>query len=126
MNTQIVRVIITVIAVIFLLWFLSPLCFGVKNLGTVLGVLICCVLIFRFGFFKSYLKLKTALCSNTAGTVLVRIVQIGACAFLLYAIVVSGFMVYAMHVKPQKDSTVVVLGAQVKPLGSQYAAASAN
>ena len=117
MNSLIVRVIITAVAVIFLIWFLSPLFFGVKSVGTVLGVMICCVLIFRFGFFNLYMKLKTALCGTTAGTVLVRVIQIGACAFLLYAIVVSGFMIYAMNVKPQENSTAVVLGAQVKPWG---------
>ena len=109
---------ITVIAVIFLLWFIAPMFFGVKNLGSVLGILICAVLIFRFGFSNLYASLKQFLCSHTATTVMLRIVQISATAFVIYAIVVSGFMIYASSVKPNSNDTAVILGAQVKPWGA--------
>lgn len=114
---NILRIIITVIAVIFLIWFISPLFFGIKSLGSIIGILICTALIFRFGFALVYDSIKMRLLTGTAGTVLVRIVQIGATAFLIYAIVVSVFMIYAMNVKPEKNDTAVVLGAQVKPWG---------
>ena len=113
----VLRIIITVIAAIFLIWFISPLFFGIKSLGSIIGVLICAALIFRFGFAGVYDGIKVRLLTGTAGTVLVRVIQIGASAFLIYAIVVSGFMIYAMNVKPEKDDTAVVLGAQVKPWG---------
>lgn len=109
---------ITVIAVIFLLWFIAPMFFGVKNLGSVLGILICAALIFRFGFSNQYAALKRFLCSHAATTVLLRVIQISASAFLIYAVVVSGFMIYASSVKTKENDTAVILGAQVKPWGA--------
>lgn len=108
---------ITILSVIFLLWFLSPLMFGIKNIGMLFGAFICVILIFRFGFSGVYDKLKTTLCANIAGTVVIRIIQIGASLFLVYAVIVSACMIYAMSVKPAGSNTAVVLGAQVKPWG---------
>lgn len=114
---NILRAVITFLAVIMLFWFLSPIMFGVRNIGTVLGVLICLVLVFRFGFSGVYERIKQFLLDGTAGTVLLRIVQIGSAVFVIYAVIVSGFMIYAMNVKPDQHPTAVVLGAQVKPWG---------
>lgn len=118
MIEEILRITITVIAFIFLFWFLSPLFFHIRRSGTVLGALICCALIFRFGFSSVYMKLKELMLSNPATTVLLRIVQIGATAFLIYAVIVSCLMIYAMKIKSKNISTAVILGAQVKPWGA--------
>ncbi|MBQ3331136.1 MAG: YdcF family protein [Ruminococcus sp.] len=111
------RIVIAVFAAVFLIWFILPLFFGIKSLGSVIGSLICLLLIFRFGFAGVYETVKVRLCAHTAGTIMLRIIQIGATAFLIYAVIVSGLMIYAMHVKPVNNSTAVVLGAQVKPWG---------
>ena len=112
------RILLTVIACVFLVWFIAPMAFGVRNIGNALGIAICAAVIFRFGFAGVYDKLKLMMCSHTATTVLLRIVQIAASAFIVYAIIVSGFMVYAMNVRPSSNETAVVLGAQVKPWGA--------
>ena len=114
---RVLNIIITVIAVIFLLWFIAPMAYGVRHLGTVLGILICLALIFRFGFSKYYMQLKETMLEHGFTKVLLRIIQVGASAFLIYAVVISGLMVYAMVKKPVDNSTAVVLGAQVKPWG---------
>lgn len=113
-----VRILMTAIACVFLIWFIAPIGFGVKNVGNALGVFICVVVIFRFGFAGVYEKLKLAMTSHAVTTVLLRIVQIGASVFVIYAVIVSGFMVYAMNVKPSGNDTAIVLGAQVKPWGA--------
>ena len=112
------RILLTVIPCVFLVWFIAPMAFGVRNIGNALGIAICAAVIFRFGFAGVYDKLKLMMCSHTATTVLLRIVQIAASAFIVYAIIVSGFMVYAMNVRPSSNETAVVLGAQVKPWGA--------
>ena len=112
-----VNISVAVIALIFLLWFIAPVFYGIRNVGSVLGALVCIAVIFRFGFDGVYQSVKLRLCEHTATTILLRIVQTGAVLFVIYAVVVSGFMLYAMNVKPQQNSTAVVLGAQVKPWG---------
>lgn len=116
---RVVHIVITLVAAVFLVWFIVPtVTYGIRNHGTVLGILLCLALIFRFGFPKYYDKLKALMLTNGFGKLIMRIIQIGASAFLIYAIIVSGFMVYAMVKKPSQNSTAVVLGAQVKPWGA--------
>ena len=118
MIKMLLRIFLTAAASLFLLWFISPFFFGVRNIGSVFGVVICIAIIFRFGFAGIYEKLKVMLCSHSVTAVLLRIIQFGASAFVIYAVIVSGFMIYAMNVKPSRDETAVVLGAQVKPWGA--------
>lgn len=115
---RVVHIIITVVAAILLIWFIAPLTYRIFNHGNALGITICLVLIFRFGFSKHYDKLKALMLANGIGKTIIRIIQIGASAFLIYAVIISGLMVYAMVKKPAPDSTAVVLGAQVKPWGA--------
>ena len=115
---RMLHIIITVISVGFLVWFIAPMAYGVRNLGTVLGILICLALIFRFGFSKYYMQFKTLMLEHGFTKFLMRFIQFGAFAFLIYTVAVSGFMIYAMTAKPAADSTAVVLGAQVKPWGA--------
>lgn len=109
---------VTIAAIVFLLWFLAPIAFDVRNVGNMLGILLCAALIFRFGFSKRYASLKRRLCRRKLSKLILRVVQIGASAFVIYSVVVSGFMIYAMTVKPSGNDTAVILGAQVKPWGA--------
>ena len=113
-----IRIILTAAACIFLIWFLAPIGFGVLNIGNILGIFLCAAVIFRFGFAGVYAKLKSVLYSNMFLTVPLRIIQIGAGVFVIYAIIVSGFMVYAMNANPAENNTAIILGAQVKPWGA--------
>ena len=105
---MLLRILLTIIAFVFLIWFIAPIGFGVHNLGNALGIIICLAVIFRFGFSGIYERLKHLMCSNAVTTVLLRVIQIGAGIFVIYAIIVSGFMVYAMNVKPAKDDTAIL------------------
>lgn len=104
----------TILSVIFLLWFIAPVFYRVINPGNILGIAICLILIFRFGFYKKYFKLKARLCSNTAVKVLWRAVQVCCIIFAVYAAAISGLMIYCSSIPPVENSTAVVLGAQVR------------
>ena len=55
---KIFRVIITLIAIVFLLLFVSGALWGIVNIGNLVGGLLCVWLIFVFGTRKKYKSLK--------------------------------------------------------------------
>lgn len=114
---KVIRVIMTVIGCVMLLWFIIPTVYGIFHIGSVTGILISCAVIFRFGFAGIYLKLKAAMLSHIPTMIIMRVIQTVAVAFILYAVVVSAFMIYAMSAAPRDNATAVVLGAEVKPWG---------
>ena len=116
---RVVHIVITLVAAVFLVWFIVPtVTYGIRNHGTVLRILLCLALIFRFGFCKYYEQLRELMLQQAFTKILLRIVQYGSYAFLIYAVAISGIMVYAMVQKPEDHSTAVVLGAEVKPWGA--------
>lgn len=117
MTKKILRIIVTVVAVIFLIWFVAPLYWGIINPGNILGVLICLYLIFWCGFNSSYKNIKAKLCRHRFVKVLWRIFNVCAAVFTAYGVIVSGIMIYCSSCPPEENSTAVVLGAQVKPYG---------
>lgn len=114
---RVIRVIMTVIGCAMLLWFIIPSVYGIFHIGNTVGIMISCAVIFRFGFAGIYLKLKAAMLSHMPTMMILRVIQTGAVAFIIYAIVVSSFMIYAMSAAPRDNATAVVLGAEVKPWG---------
>ena len=114
---KLVRILVAIIAAVFLLWFVLPITHGIINLGNIAGIFICCCVIFRTGFSGIYNRIKTAFLKNAVSKVLLRVVQTVSTAFVIYAVVVSGFMVYVMNTKAATGATAVVLGAEVKPWG---------
>lgn len=114
---KVIRVALTVIACGMLLWFIIPSVYGIFHAGSIAGILISCAVIFRFGFAGVYYKLKAAMLSHLPTAIIMRVIQTGAVAFIVYAVVVSSFMIYAMNKAPAENATAVVLGAQVKPWG---------
>lgn len=117
MIREIIRVLITLCAAVFLIWFIAPMFFGIKNIGNIAGIVISICFIFRFGFENFYFRIKNICAGHTFTKILLRIAQISASAFVAYAVIVSGFMVFAMLSKPAENATAVVLGAEVKPWG---------
>ncbi len=115
------RIIISVIAAVFLIWFILPaVMFRIINPGNLLGVLICMCLLFRFAFAKAYFRLKERFYSKKVSRIVFRIIMACAAIFGVYAVVISGLMVRSALNAPPKDNagrTLIVLGAQVKPWG---------
>lgn len=107
------------IAAGFLVWFILPIIFyKIINPGNMLGIIICLYLMFRSGLHQKYLEIKQSLCSFTAVNILWKGFNVLVGVFIAYAVIVSVCMVYTAYFSPPaKNSTAVVLGAQVKPWG---------
>lgn len=114
---KLIRILITLIAVGFLIWFIAPAMYGIFNIGNIAGIIICCCIIFRSGFAGAYKHIKKLMTKRLPTKILLRTVQTAASVFIIYAVIVSAFMVHAMLSKPVDGSTAVVLGAEVKPWG---------
>lgn len=118
MLKKILRLILAAVSVIFLVWFIAPVCWGIWHIGNIAGIMLCLVLFFRTACVKLYNQIKIRMCSKTATKVLLRIVQIGMTAIAIYCVAVSSYMIYAMAPWDSDDSaTAIVLGAQVKSYG---------
>lgn len=118
MIKRVIRLALAVIASVFLVWFTIPIIWGIWHIGCVVGIFLCAAVIFRTAFAKVYHDLKRKMCMKKATKVLLRIVQIGAYAVVIYCAAVSAFMVYAMIPWSSHDNaTAIVLGAQVKKSG---------
>lgn len=109
---------ITLTAVAFLFIFIAPFLYArILNVGNLAGILICLLLIFKFGFHNKYCQLKNKLSQGKITKILWKIYSICGIAFTVYAVLVSGLMIGFSMDKPANNSTVIVLGAKVNPNG---------
>lgn len=118
MIKKIIRFVLALIAAVFLVWFIAPVFWGIWHIGCIVGILLCSAVLFRACFAKLYHRIKRKMCKAKATKLLLRIVQIGAVAVIVYCTAVSAFMVYAMLPQDCSDNaTAIVLGAHVKKSG---------
>lgn len=115
---NVLKIIAIVIEVIFLLWFLLPIRFHIFKAGNLLGVVICLIALFRTAFSSVYHQLDAFMLQNTITGIIWLIIKYGCILFAVYAVIVSICMIAAMKIKPKKNATAVILGAQVKPWGA--------
>ena len=115
---NVLRIIAIVIEVIFLLWFLLPIRFHIFKAGNLLGVAICLIALFRTAFSSVYHQLDAFMLQNPITKIIWLIIKCGCILFAVYAVIVSICMIVAMKIKPKKNATAVILGAQVKPWGA--------
>ena len=115
---NVLRIIAIVIEVIFLLWFLLPIRFHIFKAGNLLGVVICLIALFRTAFSSVYHQMDAFMLQNTITKIIWLIIKYGCIMFAIYAVIVSICMIAAMKIKPKKNATAVILGAQVKPWGA--------
>ena len=111
------RTVIASAAAVLFIWFAAPVAYRILNIGNVSGMLICALIIFRSATAALYHRLKGILLRKRATRILLRAVQFGATAFLIYGMIISSFMICAMTPRDDKQATAIVLGAQVKPWG---------
>lgn len=118
MIKHIIRIVIAVIAAVFLIWFIIPVIWGIWHIGCLVGILLCSAMLFRTCYSKVYHRIKNRMCKNRATKILLRFIQIGAITVVVYCTVVSAFMAYAMIPQNCSDNaTAIVLGAHVKKSG---------
>lgn len=110
---KIFRVIITLIAIVFLLLFVSCAPWGIVNIGNLVGGLLCVWLIFVFGTRNKYKSLKEKLKKNIFGKIVLYGINFCFTALLCYGLIVTGLMTFACIQQPKQNATAIVLGAQV-------------
>lgn len=108
------RIVISSVLYIFLIWFILPVGFGVLNPGNILGVILCVLLLVKFSFPKIYCMINRFFTENKITKVLWDTGKICFSLFCIYAVIISGLMIFACNAPVNKSSTAVVLGAQVK------------
>ena len=109
--------IIGVLFSLFLLYiFIAPMTVRVINVGNIAGVLFA-VWLFCLSFKPVQSLISRAMHQAYLLTIIYRTVNIGFAAFAVYGIIITCVMLSACHSRPAQNSTVVVLGAQVRPEG---------
>lgn len=118
MLKKILRIFFAALSVIFLIWFIIPVFWRIWHIGNIVGIFLCLALFFRTACYRQYNRIKLRMCSKTVTKIVLRIIQFGMTAVLIYCIVISSFMICAMAEWSHPDNaTAIVLGAQVKSWG---------
>lgn len=108
---------IGVLLSLFLLYiFIVPMTVRVVNVGNIAGVVFA-VWLFCLSFKPLQSLISRVMHQNGFLTFLYRAVNAGFAAFAVYGIIITCVMLLACHSQPAQNSTVVVLGAQVRPEG---------
>ena len=115
---KIIRILIAILSAGFFLWFSLPITKHIICFGNIVGIVISAFVFCRTVFAGFFARMKEKVFSKKATKVLWRICQGGIAVFVCYALIVSGVMVYASYRVPQEDSTVITLGAMVRPNGT--------
>ena len=115
---KIIRIGIAILSAGFFLWFSLPIVKHIICLGNIAGILISAFVFCRTVFTGFFARMKEKAFARKITKVLWRICQVGIVAFVCYALIISGIMVYASYRIPQDGSTVITLGAMVRPDGT--------
>ena len=107
-----VRWVLLVIELLMILWFAAAFPFG--NAGTVIGGLMCCVLIIATLKWKDIMRFVKDVCKTGAGKGIVITSVVIISVLILYFLILSVMMLKAIYSKPDKPNVVVVLGCQVR------------
>ena len=109
------RVIFFIIGVLGVLMFIYPVFRGCHvNIGTLLGTGVFALLTLYGAFRAKIDRAVRNLWDKKAGKIGLSIVLVLVALALALVMVITYHMVYAAHVKPRQDATVVVLGCAVR------------
>ncbi|MBQ2428143.1 MAG: hypothetical protein II264_06595, partial [Ruminococcus sp.] len=118
MNTilSLLRIIGVLLSLFLLFIFIMPMTVRVINVGNIAGVIFA-VWLFCVSCKPVQSFFSRIMHQNGFLTFLYRAVNIGFTAFAVYGIIITCFMFLACNSIPAENSTVIVLGAQVRPEG---------
>ncbi len=106
-----IRVIVVVISLIMIYWYLDSRFIG---FGNIIGIPFFLITSGCAVFYSYIRKFISKLRKRKGGKVLVNIVLVLIGLFLIYVVCALGLMFYGSGKAPEKDSTVVVLGCEVR------------
>ena len=113
MKKRILRIALTAIGVLGLIWFLTPFAVGrIMNLGNGTGAVIMALIMAYGAFMPKINQAIKKLSAQKVGKVILTGILIIAVAIVLLAGVETAFMIKAATAKPSENATVVVLGCR--------------
>ncbi len=114
---NIMRYILSSVGIVLFILFFIPTLFNVINFANILGMIFSLLLALYGIFFRQTNIFIKAFRSEFYGKVILCVVAFFAIAAIIYTVVVSALMISAANNKPEKDTTVVVLGCKINPVG---------
>lgn len=109
------RVIPTLVSFILLIIFITPFFAGIINLGNCAGVALSAIICGFFAFYAPVMNYLKNLFEKPAGKIFICLVSVIMAACVVFAVILSVFMINAMNNKPNgKPTTLVILGCKVK------------
>lgn len=117
MKVKVMTLIISAVFMALFILFLLPVTAGIKNIGNIAGAFVSGVLTLIFFFWSRFTQIVASLWEKPAGRAAVSVIGAVSGVCVLLALVISGFMIKEMNDKPKCETTIIVLGCQVKESG---------
>lgn len=111
---KILRIIFGFFFLFLLISFILPALVGIINIGNILGVTFCIVMLFRTWGYSLYACLTNTLKKYKWGKILMNVITVIFISGVVYVGILTGLIIHADHTAPTPDSTVIVLGCQVR------------
>lgn len=106
-----IRVCLAILFAVGFLTFLAPVFTGIVNIGNIVGMSVCTVLLIITAFWT---KLFSLLCTHKALRIAAIAVVIIGILLVILAAVISAFMISAANSAPPSNTTVIILGCKVR------------
>ena len=115
MIKRILKIGIMILAVAGVVWFVGPFFWNVKNIGNIMGIVVC-VLVFMTAAFSKRIGKQSK--NSKSFRIFCRTISVLFCIGLIWAMLLTGCMIYGANnfgtsSQAQKNATVVVLGSKV-------------
>ncbi len=110
----IIRIILSLVFLGMAIWFVIPMMSYIINIGNIFGSLICLAGFFVTAFWNNFKDIFKRICRNNFVKWAMRIVYVIIILVFAYIAIISGFIITAANKSPDADSTVIVLGCQVR------------
>lgn len=116
--TKPIKAVLIIIGLILLVFFLIPLFFmGILNAGNGIGIVFS-LMIIAYGIFLRQINAKIIRINESLfGKIIIGILSLIIAVIIVFIAVATANMIWAANNAPAKETTVVVLGCQVKPYG---------
>ncbi len=114
MVRAVIRNILGAVFLLLLIAFILPATVGIINIGNVLGIVFCLVMLLRTWGFTLYFFFTSFIKQYKWGRILMNIITAVFIIGLVYVAFLTGLIIHADYTSPAEDSTVIVLGCQVR------------
>lgn len=110
----VINILLGTVFFVLLLTFFFPIFGGVLNIGNILGMIFCAVMIFVTWGNVLFMKIVNAMKTNIVGRIISAAVPVIFILGILYVGFLTSLIVSADKTAPKEDCTVIVLGCQVR------------